>query len=113
MARNTVTSGDKTYNLWIRVDTKKPFPDKILTAVQKVARSKSGKRHIKKISEKRLICSPALYEKLQSQIDVLNSCEVSLFIDAGNGKTKALIKDAKNYGVVKDDYDKLLRYIYN
>lgn len=113
MVRNTVTSGDKTYNLWIRVDTKKPFPDKILTTVQKVARSKSGKRHVKKISEIRLICSPALYEKLQSQIDVLNSCEVSLFIDAGNGKTKALIKDAKNYGVVKDDYDKLLRYIYN
>lgn len=113
MVRNTVTSGDKTYNLWIRVDTKKPFPDKILTTVQKVARSESGKRHVKKISETRLICSPALYEKLQSQIDVLNSCEVSLFIDAGNGKTKALIKDAKNYGVVKDDYDKLLRYIYN
>lgn len=113
MVRNTVTSGDKTYSLWIRVDTKKPFPDKILTTVQKVARSKSGKRHVKKISEARLICSPALYEKLQSQIDVLNSCEVSLFVDAGKGKTKALIKDAKNYGVVKDDYDKLLRCIYN
>ena len=56
MVRNTVTSGDKTYNLWIRVDTKKPFPDKILTTVQKVARSKSGKRHVKKISKTRLIC---------------------------------------------------------
>jgi hypothetical protein len=113
MVRNTVTSGDKTYSLWIRVDTKKAFPDKILTTVQKVARSKSGKRHVKKISETRLICSPALYEKIQSQVDILNSCEVSLFVEIGGGKTKALVKDAKNYGVVKDDYDKLLRYIYN
>lgn len=113
MVRNTVTCGDKTFNLWIRVDTKKAFPDKILNMVQKVARSKTGKRHVKKLSPTRIICSPALYEKIQSRVDILNSCEVSLFIDAGNGKTKALIKDAKNYGVVKDDYDKLLRYIYN
>lgn len=113
MVRNTITRGDKTYNLWIRIDTKKAFPDKILNTIQKVVNSKSGKRHVKKLSANRIICSPALYEKIQSQVDVLNSCEVSLFVEVGGGKTKALIKDAKNYGVVKDDYDKLLRYIYN
>ena len=112
MVRNTITSGEKVYNLLIRIDTKKPFPDKILNMVQKVAHSKSGKRHVKKISNTRIICSPALYERIQAQIDIMQSCEVSLFVIA-NGKTKALIKDAKDYGTEKDNYDKLLRYIYN
>lgn len=112
MVRNTVTSGDKTYSLWVRIDTKKPFPETILNNVQKVARSAAGKKHVKKVSTTRIICSPALFERLQAQVDILATCEISLFVATGNGKTKALVKDAKNYGAAKDEYDKLLRFIY-
>lgn len=112
MSRVSVNLEGKAYLFWLRIDTNKEFPQAVKDVLAKIVSNNKLKSRVRQLTKTRIVCDPAVFDLIQAELDVSNSCTCALFAQQyGSDEMMALVVDAKMYGKDKDAYDKILRLL--